>query len=544
MIKDYLKDLILHHFGHKPTNDQEKVIDSLCQFILTPDADSVFILRGFAGTGKTSLVSALVKTMEQLERECVLMAPTGRAAKVLSFYADHPAFTIHKRIYRQKSIDKDSIFTLNFNMRQNLLFICDEASMIANEAPLLSSQGGMSYGTGRLLDDLVHFVYGGKGCRLILMGDTAQLPPVGDDESPALNDEYMGGYGFHVISHTLTEVVRQADSSGILWNATHLRTLLENEDIFAFPKILFKGFPDVKNISGNELIEILEECYQRDGEDETIVVTRSNKRANLYNNGIRSRILWREEALEGGDMLMVAKNNYYWTEKYNQSLPSPSQEKTYHSLSQEKTLLSPSLQGGGCISANEGINGETDKQGNCLSPQGETGKGSVMDFIANGDTAIIKRVRNERHFYGFTFADATLEFPDFDNFQMELTVLTDTLQSEAPALTKEQQDTLYNNIMEDYAGDPTLRSKQDKLKALRQDPYYNALQIKYAYAVTCHKAQGGQWTNVFIDQGYITEDMLAPDYFRWLYTAITRATTRVFFVNWPKEQVMEKMLEG
>ncbi len=544
MIKDYLKDLILHHFGHKPTNDQEKVIDSLCQFILTPDADSVFILRGFAGTGKTSLVSALVKTMEQLERECVLMAPTGRAAKVFSFYADHPAFTIHKRIYRQKSIDKDSIFTLNFNMRQNLLFICDEASMIANEAPLLSSQGGMSYGTGRLLDDLVHFVYGGKGCRLILMGDTAQLPPVGDDESPALNDEYMGGYGFHVISHTLTEVVRQADSSGILWNATHLRTLLENEDIFAFPKILFKGFPDVKNISGNELIEILEECYQRDGEDETIVVTRSNKRANLYNNGIRSRILWREEALEGGDMLMVAKNNYYWTEKYNQSLPSPSQEKTYHSLSQEKTLPSPSLQGGGCISANERINGETDKQGNRLSPQGETGKGSVMDFIANGDTAIIKRVRNERHFYGFTFADATLEFPDFDNFQMELTVLTDTLQSEAPALTKEQQDTLYNNIMEDYAGDPTLRSKQDKLKALRQDPYYNALQIKYAYAVTCHKAQGGQWTNVFIDQGYITEDMLAPDYFRWLYTAITRATTRVFFVNWSKEQVMEKMLEG
>ncbi|MCR5043978.1 MAG: AAA family ATPase [Bacteroidaceae bacterium] len=545
MIKDYLKDLILHHFGHKPTNDQKKVIDSLCQFILTPDADSVFILRGFAGTGKTSLVSALVKTMEQLERECVLMAPTGRAAKVFSLYADHPSFTIHKRIYRQKSIDKDSIFTLNFNMRQNLLFICDEASMIANEAPLLSPQGGMSYGTGRLLDDLVHFVYGGKGCRLILMGDTAQLPPVGDDESPALSDEYMGGYGFHVISHTLTQVVRQANASGILWNATHLRQTLPSPSLYggssifadrttneprnrplhlggSLPQILFKGFPDVKNISGNDLIEVLEECYQRDGEDETIVVTRSNKRANLYNNGIRSRILWREEPLEGGDMLMVAKNNYYWVEKYNQTLPSPS------------------LQGENSIPANE----KTDEQGNRLSPQGETGKGSVMDFIANGDTAIIKRVRNERNFYGFTFVDATLEFPDFDNFQMELTVLTDTLQSEAPALNKEQQDTLYNNIMEDYAGDPTLRSKQDRLKALRQDPYYNALQIKYAYAVTCHKAQGGQWINVFIDQGYITEDMLTPEYFRWLYTAITRATTRVFFVNWPKEQVMEKMLEG
>ena len=495
MIKDYLKDLILHHFGLKPTEDQSKVIDSLCQFILTPDADSVFILRGFAGTGKTSLVSALVRTMEQLERECVLMAPTGRAAKVFSLYADHPAFTIHKRIYRQKSIDKDSIFTLNYNMRQNLLFICDEASMIANDEYL----SGSLYGTGRLLDDLIHFVYGGKGCRLILMGDTAQLPPVGDEESPALSDEYMGGYGLQVVSHTLTEVVRQAESSGILWNATHLRTLLENEDIFDFPKIRFKGFPDVVNISGNELIEALEECYHRDGEDETIVVTRSNKRANIYNNGIRAQVLWREEPLEGGDMLMVAKNNYYWTEK----------------LALEYL-------------ANAKAEGKTPEEAETVP----------FDFIANGDTAIIRRVRNERTFYGFTFADASLEFPDYDDFQMDVTVLLDTLQAEAPALTKQQQDTLYNNIMEDYAGDPTLRSKQDKLKALRQDPYYNALQIKYAYAVTCHKAQGGQWTNVFIDQGHMTEELLSPDYFRWLYTALTRATQRIFFVNWPKEQSM------
>ncbi len=495
MIKDYLKDLILHHFGLKPTEDQSKVIDSLCQFILTPDADSVFILRGFAGTGKTSLVSALVRTMEQLERECVLMAPTGRAAKVFSLYADHPAFTIHKRIYRQKSIDKDSIFTLNYNMCQNLLFICDEASMIANDEYL----SGSLYGTGRLLDDLIHFVYGGKGCRLILMGDTAQLPPVGDEESPALSDEYMGGYGLQVVSHTLTEVVRQAESSGILWNATHLRTLLENEDIFDFPKIRFKGFPDVVNISGNELIEALEECYHRDGEDETIVVTRSNKRANIYNNGIRAQVLWREEPLEGGDMLMVAKNNYYWTEK----------------LALEYL-------------ANAKAEGKTPEEAETVP----------FDFIANGDTAIIRRVRNERTFYGFTFADASLEFPDYDDFQMDVTVLLDTLQAEAPALTKQQQDTLYNNIMEDYDGDPTLRSKQDKLKALRQDPYYNALQIKYAYAVTCHKAQGGQWTNVFIDQGYMTEELLSPDYFRWLYTALTRATQRIFFVNWPKEQSM------
>ena len=510
MVNDYLKELILHHFGLKPTADQAKVLDSLCRFILSPEADTVFILRGFAGTGKTSLVSALVKTMEQLDRECVLLAPTGRAAKVLSLYADHPAFTIHKRIYRQKSIDKDSIFTLNYNMRQNLLFICDEASMIANDE---YTSGGL-YGTGRLLDDLIHFVYGGKGCRLILLGDTAQLPPVGDDESPALQDDYVGGYGLQVVSHTLTEVVRQTESSGILWNATHLRQLMDTEDIFALPKIRFHGFPDVRNIPGSELIEALEECYHRDGEDETIVVTRSNKRANAYNNGIRAQIFWREELLEGGDMLMVAKNNYYWT-----SPPAP--------------------EGGGLTqpAANDtnNTNDTNGPHGECPPPSGAGGL--PFDFIANGDTAIVRRIRNERQLYGFTFVDATLEFPDFNHFQMQLTLLTDTLQAEAPALTREQQNTLYNQLMEDYAHDPALRSRQDKLKALRRDPYYNALQIKYAYAVTCHKAQGGQWTNVFIDQGYMTEDMLGPDYFRWLYTAITRATRRVFFVNWREEQV-------
>ena len=519
MIKDYLKEQILHHFGLKPTTQQAKAIDSLCDFILSPDADEIFILRGFAGTGKTSLVSALVKTMEQLERECVLMAPTGRAAKVLSLYADHPAFTIHKRIYRQKSIDKDSIFTLNYNMRTDLLFICDEASMIANDEYL----SGSLYGTGRLLDDMVHFVYGGKGCRLIILGDTAQLPPVGDDESPALSDDYMNGYGLHVVSHTLTEVVRQAESSGILWNATHLRTLLENEDIFAFPKIRFHGFPDVRNIPGNELIEALEECYHRDGEDETIVVTRSNKRANIYNNGIRAQILWREEPLEGGDMLMVAKNNYYWTEKLNLE-QTPSAPTGHLPLYGENHA--------GSLSSENKPEGSPHRGGDAQGAEGVCS----FDFIANGDTAIVRRIRNERQFYGFTFADATLEFPDYDDFTMELTLLTDTLQAEAPALTREQQDTLFNNIMEDYNGDPTLRSKQDRLKALRQDPYYNALQVKYAYAVTCHKAQGGQWTNVFIDQGYMTDDMLGPDYFRWLYTAITRATQRVFFVNWKEEQ--------
>ena len=496
MINDYLKELILQNFGLKPTTDQAKVIESLCQFILSPDANSIFLLRGFAGTGKTSLVSALVKTMKQLDRECTLMAPTGRAAKVFSLYAEHPAFTIHKRIYRQKSIDKDSIFTLNYNMRQNLLFICDEASMIANDE---YTSGGL-YGTGRLLDDMVHFVYGGKGCRLIIMGDTAQLPPVGDEESPALQKSWLSGYGLNVVSHTLTEVVRQAESSGILWNATQLRKLMDTESIFDLPKIRFKGFPDVCNISGNELINTLEQCYYRDGENETIVVTRSNKRAKIYNNGIRAQILWREELLEGKDMLMIAKNNYYWTEQ----------------------LALQHL-------ANAQAEGKTPEEAETLP----------FDFIANGDTAIVRRIRRQREFYGFTFADAELTFPDYDDFTMEATVLIDTLQTEAPALSKEQQDTLFNNIMEDYKGDPALRSKQERLKALRNDPYYNALQIKYAYAITCHKAQGGQWTNVFVDQGYMTEELLGPEYFRWLYTAITRATTRVFFVNWKDEQVME-----
>lgn len=495
MIKDYFKELILQNFGFPPTIQQSEVIDSLVDFILSTDADSVFILRGFAGTGKTSLVSALVKTMEQLEKDCMLMAPTGRAAKVFSLYADHPAFTIHKRIYRQKSIDKDSIFSLNFNMRQNLLFICDEASMIAND----EYSGGSMYGTGRLLDDMIHFVYGGKGCRLIIMGDTAQLPPVGDGESPALQDDVLKGYGMNVVSHTLTEVVRQADSSGILWNATQLRKLMDTEDIFSLPKIRFKGFPDVINISGNELIEVLEERYNRDGEDETIVVTRSNKRANIYNNGIRSQIMWKEEILEGKDMLMVAKNNYYWTEK---------------------------------------IEKENIENAKAEGKKTEEAEAVPFDFIANGDTCVVRRVRHERQFYGFTFADAEIVFPDYDNYSMEVTVLLDTLQAEAPALTKEQQDTLFNNIMEDYSFDPDLKTKTDKLKALKQDPYYNALQIKYAYAITCHKAQGGQWTNVFIDQGYMTEDMLGPDYFRWLYTAITRATKRVYFVNWSEEQMM------
>ncbi|MBO4663613.1 MAG: AAA family ATPase [Bacteroidaceae bacterium] len=494
MINDYLEEQMLHNFGFTPTNQQAEVLKLLADFILSPLDDSVFVLKGFAGTGKTSLVSALVKTMEQIKQDStVLIAPTGRAAKVFSHYSERQAYTVHKRIYRQKSIDKDSLFELNYNMKSNLLFICDEASMISNDSYLASSL----YGTGRLLDDMIHFIYGGKGCRLILLGDTAQLPPVGDGESPALQEDVLRGYGLDVTTYTLTQVVRHADSSGILWNATHLRQLINDEDIFDLPKIRFAGFPDVYNIPGNELIEALEQCYHHDGEDDTIVITRSNKRAVIYNNGIRNQILWRDSELASGDMLMVAKNNYFWTDTLNQEMIEEARK--------------------------DGIDIKN-------APQ------TPFDFIANGDTVLVKRVRNEREFYGFRFADCELMFPDYDDYEMEVTVLLDTLQAEAPSLTQEQQDKLFNGVYEDYFD---LKTKPEKLKAMKKDPLFNALQIKYAYAITCHKAQGGQWSNVFIDQGYMTEDMLGPDYFRWLYTAITRATKNVYFVNWKEEQTLE-----
>ncbi len=496
MIKDYFKDLISEKLGFQPTTQQQEVIEKLSDFLLTEGTDTVFILRGFAGTGKTSLVSALTSVMEQLSRECVLIAPTGRAAKVLSQYADHPAYTIHKRIYRQKSIDQDSIFTLNYNPKPHLLFICDEASMISMGEEHSSS----IYGTGRLLDDLLQFVYNGGGSRLILLGDTAQLPPVGETESPALQDDVLSRYGLNVVSYTLTQVVRQAEDSGILWNATHLRQLIHDQDTFRLPQIRLHGFPDIQNIPGSELIEALEQCYHRDGYDETIVVTRSNKRANIYNNGIRTQILWREAELESGDLLMVAKNNYFYS-----LTPDPSQD-----------------------------------------PESSQPRTPTADFIANGDIVRIQRVRGERELYGFHFIDAEITFPDYADSQLECTLLLDTLHTEAPALTADQQQQLWNQVIADYEeiniASPGERpqwkraTKTEKLKAMRSDPHYNALQVKYAYAVTCHKAQGGQWTNVFIDQGYMTEEMLGPDYFRWLYTALTRATHRVFLVNWPEER--------
>lgn len=470
MINNYLERQIKEIFHFQPTKEQDFVIKMLATFLLSPKSDLLFLLRGYAGTGKTSLVGALVKTLDMLKQKTILLAPTGRAAKVLSSYANHPAFTIHKKIYRQKSFaDESASFSICDNLNKHTLFLVDEASMISNEG-----LSGSMFGTGRLLDDLIQYVYSGEGCRLLILGDTAQLPPVGEELSPALSATMLAGYGLEVMEANLTQVVRQAESSGILWNATSLRKLLMQDECYSLPKIRIAGFPDVCIVPGNELMEALETCYDRDGLEETIVVCRSNKRANIYNNGIRSRILWREDELNNGDLLMIAKNNYYWTE-------------------QEKD----------------------------------------MDFIANGELAVVQRVRRMRELYGFRFVDVTLTFPDQNNFELEANLLLDTLQSEAPALTHVDSNRLFNAVLEDYADIPQKRERMKKMKA---DPYYNALQVKYAYAVTCHKAQGGQWKNVFIDQGYMSDEYLSPDYFRWLYTAFTRATGTLYLVNYPKEQ--------
>ncbi|MDY4744592.1 MAG: AAA family ATPase [Bacteroidaceae bacterium] len=478
-ITEDLEGLVHNLFTHEPTPCQSKAIAEWTDFMLSREADAVFLLRGYAGTGKTSLVSAMVNTLRQLQQPVMLLAPTGRAAKVFSLYSGTSAYTIHRKIYRQKTLTDPDSFQANVNLHKFTTFIVDEASMISNGV----AESGISFGTGRLLDDLIHYVYSCEGCRLMLIGDSAQLPPVGTDASPALNEDMLRGYGLTVWQAEMTEVVRQASTSGILWNATMLRQMLAKADEgLTLPRFRIQGMPDIQVVNGDELIDSLESSFSRCGIDDTVVVTRSNKRANIFNQGIRARILYMEEELCGGDQILIAKNNYYWTEKEAQA----------------------------------------DKQ-----------KEQGMAFIANGDIAIVRRVHHERELYGFRFADATITFPDYAHREMDVTVLLSTLSSEAPALSKQQQEDLFRAVWEDY---PEIGNKRERMKKLRTDPYYNALQIKYSYAITCHKAQGGQWSHVYIDQGYMTEEMLTPEYLRWLYTAITRATEKVFLINWPPSQ--------
>ena len=494
MIEDIFSGEIRRAFGFTPTAEQSAAIEEFSRFAACRDGQSLMILTGSAGTGKTSLAGAIVRAMQNMKQRVVLMAPTGRAAKVFSLNAGSEAFTIHRRIYRQKTYTgEDTGFSLNYNKHQHTLFIVDEASMIPSGT---SSQS--IFGSGHLLDDLMQYVYGGQHCRLMLIGDKAQLPPVGEEESPALSPQVMEHYGVRVFHADLNEVLRQSAESGILWNATMIRQMITHDEMTQLPRIVFNCFADILRVPGDELIEQLSSSYSHVGIDETMVVVRSNKRANIYNNGIRAMVLGREEPLTSGDLLMVVKNNYYWIQEKNQ---------------EERIIRT-----------------ET---------EGEEGKEEELSFLANGDRMKVQRVRNQQELYGFTFADATLVFPDYDDYEVEATILLDTLQSEAPALTHEQGEQLFNAVMEDYADVPL---KSERLKKLRSDRFFNALQIKYAYAVTCHKAQGGQWAHVYVDQGYMTDDMLTPEYIHWLYTAFTRATEQLYLVNWPKTQIQETNL--
>ncbi len=478
MRQDELTYAIQQEFQKEPTNDQKQAIRTFIDFLTDTDRQSVMILRGSAGTGKTTLAGALVRAMQRLHQRVMLLAPTGRAAKVFSLYSNHPAFTIHRRIYREQKFvgAEGGVFQLNNNCFHDMLFMVDESSMIANMGLAESA-----FGSGCLLDDLVQYVYQGDNCRLLLIGDTAQLPPVGEVESPALNPLLLAGYGLKVFQCDVNEVLRQSAQSGILSNATMIRQMITHDEKTQLPQIHLRSFPDLSVVTGDELIETMSSSYSEVGMDETIVITRSNKRANIYNQGIRNRILDREEELSTTDLLMIVRNKYFDTKNERQSVSS------------------------------------------------------TPAYIANGDRAVVKRVRNVIELYDFRFADVTLAFPDYDNFEMDDVVILDTLTSEAPALTREQSEHLFESVLEDYSDVPL---KRDRIKQIKQDRYFNALQVKYAYAITCHKAQGGQWAHVYLDQGYMTEEMLTPAYIHWLYTAFTRATEHLYLVNWPKTQTV------
>ena len=498
MINEELKYRILQNFGFEPTADQMYAVDLFARFMTDRDERAVMILRGSAGTGKTSLAGAIVRTMLELRQKVSLLAPTGRAAKVFSLNANQPAATIHRSIYREKAFTGlDGKFNLNVNLFHDRLFMVDEASMIS------LSSGNTTFGSGCLLDDLIQYVYNDRNCRMLLVGDKAQLPPVGEEESPALRADVLRAYGLTVYECDLNEVIRQSQNSGILYNATVIRQMITHDEVTQLPKIRFKGFADISIVPGDELIERLASSYSEVGIDETMVITRSNKRANVFNQGIRNMVLGREEELTTGDMLMVVKNKY-------KNYPS-SEERGINTAINNVRHATP-------LSSGE----EKDVEQPALT------------FIANGDRAVVRRVRNVRELYGFRFVDVSLEFPDYNNAEEDMTVILDALMTEAPALTQEQNEQLFQRVLEDYEDIPL---KADRMKKVREDEYYNALQVKFGYAITCHKAQGGQWTHIYLDQGYMTDEMLTPDYIHWLYTAFTRATEHLYLVNWPKTQV-------
>ena len=462
-------NLFEKYFPLKPTFQQVEALNQLSVFITSAEPLSCFVLKGYAGTGKTTIISTMVKALPALRMNTVLLAPTGRAAKVITSYSGTNAFTIHKKIYRKKVAGTPDLdFELADNMHKNTLFIVDEASMISNDR--------LSFSKNSLLEDLIKYVLKGENCRLMLVGDIAQLPPVGLVESPALSPNILSGtFDLKVFHYELTDVVRQEKSSGILFNATRIREQIrfdENErEQLVYPQIRIKGYRDIFKMTGERLEEGLNYAYSKYGMENTLVICRSNKNANLYNQHIRNRVLYREEELTGGDYIMVVRNNYFW------------------------------------------------------SNQEEKGQ----SFIANGDMAKVLRVRNVHEQHGFRFADVSLQFIDgVEEESLNCRVLIDTLHVDAPNLPYEDQTKLYQAIQEDYIH---IANKKERLDAIKQDPYYNALQIKFAMAVTCHKAQGGQWDAVFVDQGYLTDELLNTEFLRWLYTACTRATKELFLLN-------------
>ncbi|WP_374744114.1 ATP-dependent RecD-like DNA helicase [Parapedobacter sp. 2B3] len=456
-----------------PTGQQDEALQRLADFLVdhSTGTPGCFVLKGYAGTGKTTLISALVATLPALRMRAVLLAPTGRAAKVMGNYAKKKAFTVHKKIYRKKvALSLDMAFSLADNPHTDTLFIVDEASMISNDRHTFNGRS--------VLEDLIQYVANGERCRLLFVGDTAQLPPVGLLQSPALDAQGLGQrFGLHTRVYELTDVVRQEKDSGILYNATAIRRQIQtavgqtDDKPLPFPRFTVKGYSDIYRMTGEHLIEGLHYAYEKYGMENTLVICRSNKNANLYNQHIRNRILFREEELTGGDYIMVVRNNYFW------------------------------------------LATESDRAG----------------FIANGDMAQVRRVRNVHEQHGFRFADVSLEFMEADETEpVDCRVMLDTLHSDSANLPQSDQQRLFEAIMADYAD---IGDKKERLAALKADPYYNALQIKFAMAVTCHKAQGGQWQAVFVDQGYLTDDLLDVEFLRWLYTACTRATDELFLVN-------------
>jgi len=464
--------ILTKYFPHEPTEGQENLIQTFSRFLDNKEPNKAFVLKGYAGTGKTSFVRSLVKSLPTMNMQTILLAPTGRAAKVLQHYSGSQAFTIHKKIYfNQMSKSGQLVSKLKENKHRNTLFVVDEASMVPGGQ---SGGGSQLFGKQDLLSDLIGFVYNDKNCHLMLIGDTAQLPPVGIDLSPALDLEELEHFFNLKIHHIeLTEVVRQEQDSGILENATQLRNQIRNNNLTA-PFFHLKNFTDIISINGENLEDALNDAYSQHGEENVVMITRSNKRANIFNREIRNRILFREGTIQSGDLLMVVKNNYHWLE-------------------------------------------EESKAG----------------FIANGDIVEILRTNGYKSLYGFEFAEVSVRMMDYpDELPFDVTLLLDTIMSEGPALNYEENNRLFEQVMEDYSD---LKSRSARINATKANPFFNALQVKFANAMTCHKTQGGQWDVVFVEQGYITDEMVNTEYGRWLYTALTRATKKLYLLNFKPE---------